>query len=153
MQFHNYNTIEELKKLKIELIREAISDLSIMIIKVFGESMLPTIRGNEKLIVEFVDSIKDLHVNDLIFFYDVNYKLVLHRLIKIDNEILILKGDNCESKDVINFRQVLGKLSEKNKIDSLVCKEYIKETCQYGLFLRVDKSELVSVNLYTRSKS
>lgn len=63
--------------------------------------------------VEFVDSIKDLHVNDLIFFYDFNYTLALHRLIKIDNEILILKGDNCENKDVINFKQVLCKLSKK----------------------------------------
>lgn len=152
MRFHNDGTIEDLKKLKIELIREAISDLSIIIIKVFGESMLPTLTGDEKLMVEFVGSIEDLNLNDLIFFYDFNYTLALHRLIEINNEILILKGDNCENKDVINFRQVLGKLSTKNKMDFLVCRDYIKKTDQYSLSLRVEKSELVSVSLCTRSK-
>ncbi len=58
-------------------------------IPVKGFSMLPFIRG-ERDLVELVPP-GDLKVGDIVLFYDRRY--VLHRIVSIDGNKLIIKGD------------------------------------------------------------
>lgn len=152
MQFQNDNMLEELHLIKVNLIKDVISDLGGIEIKVFGESMLPTINEGEKLLIEPVENIEKVDVNDLVFFYDEEYILVLHRLIKKDNQFLILKGDNCDSEDVITFAHVLGKVNKLKTIEGQITKEYIKETNQFRLILLIENNELISLKLITKGE-
>lgn len=113
MQFHNKGIFEELQLSKINLILKVISDLKIIRIKVFGISMLPTIHEGEIVSIEGIYNVYDININDIILFYDDNYILSLHRLIRIEGEMLFLKGDNCDKEDIISIEQVLGKVSKK----------------------------------------
>lgn len=150
MRFHNKGMFEELQLSKINLILKVISDLKIIRIKVFGISMLPTIHEGEIVSIEGIYNLYDININDIILFYDDNYILSLHRLIRIEGEMLFLKGDNCYKEDIISIKQVLGKVSKKNIINNLFNKEYIKKVGIFVLKLRVENSTIVSLDLYKK---
>lgn len=57
---------------------------------------------------------KSYKANDIITFYDENKTLVTHRLIDVDEELIVTKGDNNDSQD--------GKLPVKNIIGKYVFK-------------------------------
>jgi len=70
--------------------------------------MLPTIKSNSLLLVIKTNELK---LNDIICFRDEFGGFVVHRIVKIENETIITKGDN--NKDIdnpINVDAVLGKV-------------------------------------------
>ena len=76
-------------------------------IRVQGNSMLPTIKSNSLL---FTIKAKRYEVGDIICFKQDGY-FVVHRIVDIEETIVITKGDNnkeCDEK--INLDQIYGKV-------------------------------------------
>lgn len=70
--------------------------------------MLPTINSNSLLLVIKTN---DLKVKDIICFRDECGCFVVHRIVEIENETIITKGDNnADSDNPINLDAVLGKV-------------------------------------------
>lgn len=77
-------------------------------VRVEGTSMLPTIKSNSLLLVIKTN---DLKVNDIVCFRDECGCFVVHRIVEIENETIITKGDNnADSDNPINLDAVLGKV-------------------------------------------
>ena len=77
------------------------------VLEVITGSMANTINVEDFIIVKIGDTIYE---NDIIVYQD-GEDLITHRLIKIDGDKLITKGDANNSKDVpINKSQVIGKV-------------------------------------------
>ena len=76
-------------------------------LEVITGSVANTINVEDFIIVKIGDTIYE---NDIIVYQD-GEDLITHRLIKIDGDKLITKGDANNSKDVpINKSQVIGKV-------------------------------------------
>jgi len=77
-----------------------------------GESMLPTIRPNQKVIVDAI-SPNSIYIGDIVLF-QVQNMMIIHRLIykeKVDDEVLFLtRGDACDSLDdwVVHENNIIG---------------------------------------------
>lgn len=57
-------------------------------------SMSPLIPPECFITIEGISSIKNLVIGDIIVFFDQNDEIVCHRIIEIDGETVITKGDN-----------------------------------------------------------
>lgn len=145
--------IKECKLLKFELIREAMADLKYLIIKASGESMSPTIIDGENVIVDSVLSKNSLQIGDIILFYDFKYDLVLHRLISEGKNTFILQGDNVDTLDIIEFKNMLGKVNTNIKIEDLNLnekKQYIRKVDDYSIVMNINSGELISFDIYPK---
>ena len=77
-----------------------------------GNSMLPTIKQDQK--VKILKT-KDVKIGNIIIFKGnskkkKNFK-VIHRVVKIDGNKIITKGDNSNNCDVpITYKEILGKV-------------------------------------------
>lgn len=81
----------------------------LILLDVSGNSMFPTIRDNSKCLCE---KRKDLKVGDIIGFVS-NDNGILHRIISIDSEKIVTKGDNNDFIDYpIKRADVLCKIPE-----------------------------------------
>lgn len=115
------NINENLYKLKIELLKKCVKELPYMRVQVSGNSMEPTICDGEIINIK---PVKDIKIKDILWFVDDYGKMALHRVIELQDEKVILVGDNAEKKDQILRSQILGKaaLNEKiNDIKETVC--------------------------------
>lgn len=100
-------------------------------LRVEGNSMCPTIRHGDTVVVEFMPV--TLEVGDVVVFVDRRKgKLVTHRLVSLpgDMDMLITKGDNNRYPDAPLFRKdVIGKIvaTDKNTAPMLSVVLYMYE--------------------------
>ncbi len=143
--------IEKILLSKYELLKETIILSKHLIIKVKGESMLPTLIEGEKVIIDPIFKESDLQIGDIILFYDFEYDLVLHRLICKDYNKFILKGDNGDIVDIIEFKNIIGKVNNNINLKDLGQpddQQYIKRIDDYSIVVNINSGELISFNLY-----
>ena len=91
-------------------------------------SMEPTLEIDDFVIIKKPNEIKE---NDIISYNDNrNKREILHRVIKINNDEIITKGDNNNTEDAaINVKQVtgvyIGKIKYLGKIISYITKPIV----------------------------
>lgn len=81
-----------------------------IIYKVNGTSMYPMLKQNRDLVAVF--SVGDgIDCGDVILYKrKKDGALILHRVISVQNDYYILRGDNCSTSETVLPDQVLGKL-------------------------------------------
>lgn len=78
------------------------------VLEVVSGSMEPNIHIGDMIVIDTKD--KEYQVNDIITFYDVNGAFVTHRIIYIDKDGILTKGDNNNAEDEkITKDKVVGK--------------------------------------------
>lgn len=83
-----------------------------------GSSMLPLIDGNkDKVYFEPLSS--ELKVGDIYFFFFKGH-CVVHRLVKIDGDVLEFRGDNCIIHERVCRKDVLARLKAVEHEDGSV---------------------------------
>lgn len=90
-------------------------------------SMEPTLEINDFVIIKKPNNIK---VNDIVSYDDNSEKEVLHRVIKINKEEIITKGDANNTEDMpINIKKVtgvyVGKIKYLGNIISFITKPIV----------------------------
>lgn len=84
------------------------SILGYTLLEVMSSSMEPTISKEDFIIINHHD--KKYKKGDIITFYDDSKMLVTHRIIKIENNKIITKGDHNKTEDdAISKEKVVGK--------------------------------------------
>lgn len=79
------------------------------LLEVVSGSMEPTIHVGDIIIINTND--QEYKKDDIITFYDVNGSFVTHRLIEINDEVMVTKGDANDSKDEeMNANNIVGKM-------------------------------------------
>lgn len=77
-------------------------------LEVVSGSMEPTIKIGDIILVDTND--KNYKVNDIVTFYDINGSFVTHRIVSIDNDQMVTKGDNNNTVDSkTNLNKIIGK--------------------------------------------
>lgn len=77
-------------------------------LEVVSGSMKPTIEVGELIVID--TNAKDYKKDDIVTFYDVNGAFVTHRIVSIDEDKMITKGDNNDSKDdATDVDKIVGK--------------------------------------------
>lgn len=144
---YNYNDslIRKLQITKMEMIKEATNNYSLCKIRVQGESMLPCITDGELLSISPVCTKDELSIGDIIFFYDSHFILALHRLILINKSTYILKGDNTNTVDRINFEQIIGKVVTGNQNNKTV--NIIRRIDKYSIQIKIIDGELIRCHI------
>lgn len=91
-----------------------------------SDSMAPNYRINDLVYVKKFDSSKDvISVNDVIAF-NQNGSMVMHRIIYMDSNKIITKGDNNNIQDAeISYSQVLGSIIFKVPLGGLLLNQYV----------------------------
>lgn len=102
-----------------------------------GKSMLPTIvGGKDSVLLIKPDEIKK---NDIVFAKKSNDTLVMHRVVGIDNDIVILRGDNnLYNEEPISKNQIFAVVSEIYKYGRTI-KRGDNEYC-LGLFSKLKRA-------------
>lgn len=91
-----------------------ISLFGIRFFKVATGSMTPYLKINDVIVVK---SSKNLKINDVITYKDINENYITHRIIEMNGEEIVTKGDaNNTTDDPIKITNVVGKLIYKTKI-------------------------------------
>lgn len=82
------------------------------VLEVVSGSMEPTIKIGDLIIIDTKD--KNYKENDIVTFYDVNGSFVTHRIISIDGDQMITKGDANNSNDeATDMNKIVGKYVRK----------------------------------------
>ncbi len=103
------------------------------ILEVASGSMSPTLNIGDLIIIN--TNQKDYHKNDIITFYDVNGSFVTHRLISIDKDTMITKGDANNTEDEsLPTKNIVGK--------------YIFKINSLGKLISSLKNPLVSIMIF-----
>jgi len=77
-------------------------------LEVVSGSMKPTIEVGELIVIDTNE--KNYKKGDIVTFYDINGSFVTHRIISIDEDKMITKGDNNDSKDdATDTNKIVGK--------------------------------------------
>ena len=78
------------------------------ILDVISGSMEPTIKVGDLIVINTKD--KNINVGDVVTFYDVDMAFVTHRVVSINDDIMITKGDANDSlDDPIPLNNIVGK--------------------------------------------
>lgn len=88
-------------------------------LKVEGSSMFPTIQQSQNVKIQPLETC--LKING-IYLYNFRYKIIVHRLLKIDGNNCIFIGDNTSTIHHIRKDEILAKaqLDENRKYDQFV---------------------------------
>lgn len=85
---------------------------------VTGRSMYPFLmQGKHRVIITTVNP-SEIKKYDVVLYKDSNKKYILHRVIDIDNDILLIRGDNTLVIERVKKSNILGILTsyyDKNK--------------------------------------
>ena len=91
-----------------------VSLFGINFFKVVSGSMEPNLKINDVIIVKKTN---DLNVDDIITYKDKSGQYVTHRIVEINDNNIITKGDaNNTNDNPITYDDVVGKLVYKTKI-------------------------------------
>lgn len=82
-----------------------------------GSSMRPMLHNKkEQLVIQKIS--RPLKINDVVLFKRNDGQYVLHRIVCINKEYFIIRGDNCVNSEYVYKKQIIGLLSgfyRKNK--------------------------------------
>lgn len=79
------------------------------LLEVVSGSMEPTIHVGDIIIINTND--QEYKKDDIITFYDVNGSFVTHRLVEINDKVMVTKGDANDSRDEeMNVDNIVGKM-------------------------------------------
>lgn len=106
------------------------------ILEVVSGSMEPTIKIGDLIIIHTNE--KDYKKNDIVTFYDDRGNLVTHRIISLQDKVMVTKGDYNNIDD------------GKNSTDKIVGK-YVFKLSGVGNFLKILKSPLVTIVILVTS--
>ena len=79
-----------------------------------GVSMRPLFRTNRDMVI-LKKPERDLRKYDVVLYRVKSGKYVLHRIIRIDGNTLVIRGDNTYSLEYIDKSEVLAVLTEFNR--------------------------------------
>lgn len=97
--------------IEIDNLEKKIEDDGFIVSNIKGISMLPFLKQNEdNVVITKID--KPIEKYDIVL-YKSKGNYVLHRVININGDDLIIKGDNTISSEIVNIKQVLGILKAK----------------------------------------
>lgn len=100
-----------------------ISFLGFRIYRVASGSMEPTLNVNDIILIKK----GDYQIGDIITYYDENKQFITHRIVFLDNEKVITKGDANETNDTpINEKDIIGKYVYRIKSISLINRIFYK---------------------------
>lgn len=102
-----------LNMIKIQLIKDFLSNYKFLEIEVQGESMEPFLYDSNCVIITPLT--ESPCIDDILLFYDDSYQLVLHRVIDINNNEIVLLGDNADNPDIISQDKIIGKMHSKSE--------------------------------------
>lgn len=125
--------------IEVDNLEKRIEEEGFIVSNIKGISMLPFLKQNrDNVVITKVD--KPIEKYDVVL-YKSNNNYVLHRVIDINGDELLIKGDNTISSEKVNIKQVLGILKSKyNKkgyveVNSDINKRYYDLSNKY-LFLK-----------------
>ncbi len=95
--------------INIKVLNKDLSSLfGYSMLEVVSGSMEPTIKVGEIIVID--TDAKEYNKGDIVTFYDTNGSFVTHRIVKIDEDQMVTKGDNNKSKDEpIDTKNIVGK--------------------------------------------
>lgn len=101
----------------MEQLIEKLNKDGFVVTSIEGNSMRPLLKENkDRVIIEKTD---DLHKLDIVLYKKDN-KYLLHRLLKIDNNTLYLRGDNTLALEKIDINDVKGVLKSYYHLNSYI---------------------------------
>lgn len=103
-----------------------VENIPIRYLIVKSESMYPILKKNDIIIIK---TQKNYNLNDVITYEDEDCNLITHRIVKIENEGFIMKGDNNTSND----EKIVKKENIKGKMILVLSKAMLLKI--YSLFL------------------
>ena len=125
LSFNLYNFIS------INILHKDLADINgYAILEVVSGSMEPTIKIGDLIIINTKE--KDYKKDDIVTFYDVNGSFVTHRIISINDKVMVTKGDNNNTID------------EEISVDNIVG-EYVLKINGGGKILSSFKNPFVMV--------
>lgn len=81
-----------------------------IVYKIKGYSMYPMLRPEKDLVV-IKNNTEDIYPGDVVLYKRVNDKaLILHRVIKINDNFLIIRGDHNLRSEKVHASQIIGVL-------------------------------------------
>ncbi len=89
-----------------ETINKIIEIKGFAIVNVYGISMFPTIKENEKVVVNKCDEIS---IDDIVVFKYFS-RILVHRVVKIEKNLLVIKGDNNNRSEIVKKNNIIGKV-------------------------------------------
>lgn len=109
--FNIYNFVS------INILHKDIADINgYALLEVVSGSMDPTIKIGDVIVIDTNN--QEYKSGDIITFYDVNGSFVTHRLMRIDDKMMVTKGDANDSEDeAMDKNNIVGKMVFK--IDGL----------------------------------
>lgn len=110
-----------------------LSFFGIRIFRIGSGSMEPYLRVNDLILI---GPSNEYNVNDVITFKDDNNTYITHRIIEINGDKIITKGDNNNTKDgSITKDVVVGKLIYKFGFSAFLTYLFLKPTTWFLIFL------------------
>lgn len=105
--FNIYNFIN------IKILKKDLSTINgYSILEVVSGSMEPTIKVGDLIVIDTKTT--SYEENDIITFYDVNDSFVTHRIVSINDETMITRGDaNDSDDDELDTSRIVGKYKFK----------------------------------------
>ena len=100
--------------------------------RVVGSSMYPTLKDGNFLIV---NENADYEIDDIICYYNEENKRVVHRIVDIDENTYLTKGDHNELCDnPINKNQIIGKVVFKSTVLGILFQNIDVITIGFAIF-------------------
>lgn len=98
---------------------------------VHGTSMLPLLKNHRDSV--YVEKADDLRKYDVVLFERKGSGLVLHRIMKVQDNIFFISGDNDTVLEKVERSQIIGKMTEF----SINNKEYTTKNVLYIIYSRL----------------
>lgn len=125
---------------------------------IHGKSMLPLLEEGKDtatlISIKEFEMNNELNIGDVILF-NQNDKLILHRIIKIENGIYITRGDNCNISEYVSHNQIIAVMygfTKNNKFTRCDDDEYQKYVQKVLKKKEISKKRLIYRNYYKKVK-
>ena len=103
-----------MKQYDINAVEEALKSQETASFLTSGVSMRPLFRTNRDMVI-LKQPERDLRKYDVVLYRVKSGKYVLHRIIRIDGNTLVIRGDNTYSLEYVDKSEVLAVLTEFNR--------------------------------------
>ncbi len=112
-------SLEDVVQIKYDILREALKELKSVKVLVYGDSMYPSFKTGDVVVINYV-GIYMPKVGDLLLCVGRKNNLVFHRVSMFDDKYIFVKGDNENYMLKIDRRRILGVYGDtKLKIEEI----------------------------------